>query len=314
MAKRTYTVLVVPEHSSKVRRLKIPHSLLLKAMLAAIALVGLAGFLLVHYFYVLDQANENSVLKNENINLKARVRLVQEEITRIDGQLQRIDQFAGKIRSMIQVNDPERSLAMGPLLEAGSENRTQVLYSPGERIDYEDELMDSNMALQLAASRLDDVESKAQDQEANILELNEYFAEEKVLLTSIPSLRPVRSRLLTSSFGVRIDPYTNQEVMHKGIDFAAEHGSEVIAPADGVVIFAGNRGHYGKALVLDHGFGLQTHYAHLSNYQVAVGQKIKRGQLIAAVGNTGRTTGAHLHYEVRYRGIPQDPLRYFLSQ
>ncbi len=314
MAKRTYTVLVVPEHSSKVRRLKIPHSLILKIALGGVSFLGLCTFLLVHYLYILDQADENSLLKHENINLKARVRLVQEEIGRIDSQLQRIDQFAGKIQSMIQVNDPERSLAMGPLGGAGSENSTQVLYSPGERIDFEDELMDSNLALRLAASRLDDVESRVEDQEANILELNEYFAEERVLLTSIPSLRPVQSRLLTSSFGVRVDPYTNQEVMHKGVDFAAEHGSKVVAPADGVVVFAGNRGHYGKTLVLDHGFGLQTHYAHLSNYQVAVGQAIKRGQSIGAVGNTGRTTGAHLHYEVRYRGIPQDPMRYFLDQ
>ena len=313
MAKRTYTVLVVPEHSSKVRRLKIPHSMLLKLVIGTIGFVALTGFLLVHYFYILDQANENSALKSENINLKTRVRLVQEEIARLDGHLQRIDQFAGKIRGMIQVNDPDRSLAMGPLLEAGSENRTQVLYAPGERIDYEDELLDSNLALRLAASRLDDVENRVADQEANILQLNEYFAEDKVVLTSIPSLRPTGSRLLTSGFGVRIDPYTNQEVMHKGVDFAAEHGSEIIAPADGVVVFLGNRGNYGKALVLDHGFGLQTHYAHLSHYQVAVGQSVKRGQGIATVGNTGRTTGAHLHYEVRYRGIPQDPMRYLLD-
>jgi murein DD-endopeptidase MepM/ murein hydrolase activator NlpD len=101
--------------------------------------------------------------------------------------------------------------------------------------------------------------------------------------------------------------------MHKGIDFAADHGADVTAPADGLVIFVGNRGGYGKAVVIDHGYGIQTHYGHLSGYRVEIGQRVKRGQIVAAVGNTGRSTGTHLHYEVRYNGIPQDPEKYILD-
>ena len=313
MTKRTYTILVVPEHSSQVRRLKIPHRLLLQSAIGGIAALALASFMLVHYCFIVDQASENRGLKNENVHLKTRVRLVQEELARIDGHLQRIDQFSTKIRGIIQGNDPERSLAMGPLEpERGSVN-TQVLYAPDERVDYQDELVDSQLALRLIDAQLQEVENKVTDQEAGIRDLSDYFAEEKALLTSIPSIRPTQSRLLTSAFGVRVDPYTNQEVMHKGVDFAAEHGAQVQAPAAGTVVFVGNRGNYGKTLVIDHGFGLQTHYAHLSSYEVEAGENIKRGQLIAAVGNTGRTTGAHLHYEVRYRGIPQDPGRYILE-
>lgn len=314
MAKRTYTILVVPEHSSKVRRLTIPHRFFLQVGLGTVALVTLVSFALVHYLFIVDQAKENSGLKAENIHLKTRVRMVQEEIVRIDAQVQRIDQFAMKIRGITQVHDPERRLAMGPLEVDGGASSTRVLFAPDERTDYEDELLDSKMALRLVDSRLDDVDQQVNAQESSIRELNEYFAEEKSLLTSIPSLRPTGSRLLTSRFGMRVDPYTNQEVMHKGLDFAAEHGSGVLAPANGTVVFVGNRGNYGKTLVVDHGFGLQTHYAHLSSYQVTAGQDVKRGQVIASVGNTGRTTGAHLHYEVRYRGVPQDPSRYILNQ
>ena len=130
MTKRTYTILVVPEHSSRVRRLKIPHRLLLQSAIGGIAALTLASFMLVHYCFIVDQASENRGLKNENVHLKTRVRLVQEELARIDGHLQRIDQFSTKIRGIIQVNDPERSLAMGPLEpERGSVN-TQVLYAP----------------------------------------------------------------------------------------------------------------------------------------------------------------------------------------
>ena len=144
-------------------------------------------------------------------------------------------------------------------------------------------------------------------------ELQEHFAEDESLLNSTPSIRPVKSRLLTSTFGVRTDPYTNHRVMHKGDDFAADHGADVIAPADGVVIFVGYRGEYGKTVVIDHGYGIQTHFAHLSDYKVEVAQHIKRGQVIAAVGKTGRTTGVHLHYEVRVNGIPQDPEKFILD-
>ena len=86
-----------------------------------------------------------------------------------------------------------------------------------------------------------------------------------------------------------------------------------MAPADGAVVFVGYRGEYGKTVVIDHGYGLQSHFAHLSNYKVEVSQRVKRGQVIAAVGKTGRTTGVHLHYEVRLNGIPQDPEKFILD-
>jgi murein DD-endopeptidase MepM/ murein hydrolase activator NlpD len=294
-----------------VRRLIVPRRFLVRMVLAAAAVIAVAGFMTVHYFYMVDQAAENRDLKNDNVLLKAQVRRVQEEIARLDGTLQRIDQFASKVRTITQLNDPERNLAMGPL--SAESGPAEVLFAPGERIDYDSELMDSKLAMRLIDTKLDEVESEALEQHSNLRELNEYFSEKETLLATTPSLRPVKSKLLTSTFGVRTDPYTNHRVMHKGLDFAADHGADVLAPADGVVIFAGNRGGYGKAVVIDHGYGVQTHYAHLSAYRVEVGHEIKRGQVIAAVGNTGRSTGTHLHYEVRFNGIPQNPEKYILD-
>ncbi|MEE8408110.1 MAG: peptidoglycan DD-metalloendopeptidase family protein [Myxococcota bacterium] len=313
MANRSYTVLIVPERSSQVRRLTIPRKLLVQLALALFGVLTVSGFMAVHYLYIVDQASENRTLKDQNIQLNARLRLVQEEIARIDGTLQRIDQFAAKVRAITQLNDPERNLAMGPLSEDPNAKPPEVLYAPGERIDYEDEMVDSKLALRIIDSKLDEVESESRAQEKNLRELDDYFAENLSLLATTPSIRPTRSKLLTSTFGVRTDPYTNHRVMHKGIDFAADHGADVIAPADGVVIFVGNRGGYGKTVVLDHGFGIQTHYGHLSAYRVEIGQRIKRGQVIAGVGNTGRSTGTHLHFEVRFNGMPQDPEKYILD-
>jgi murein DD-endopeptidase MepM/ murein hydrolase activator NlpD len=313
VANKTYTILIVPEKSSQVRRLIVPRSMLIRLVFGGVALVTLAGFMLVHYLYMVDQAAENRDLKNENVVLKAQVRRVQEEIARIDGTLQRIDQFAEKVRAITQLNDPERNLAMGPLSEDASEVTPAVLYAPGERIDYDTELIDTKLAMRMVDSKLEEMESESLKQSSNLRDLQEYFQENQSLLSTTPSIRPTKSKLLTSTFGNRTDPYTNHRVMHKGVDFAADHGADVNAAADGIVIFVGNRGGYGKTVVLDHGYGVQTHYGHLSAYRIEVGQRVKRGQVIAAVGNTGRSTGTHLHYEVRFNGIPQDPERFILD-
>lgn len=312
MANRFYTILIVPERSSKVRRLKIPHRRLVQAVMAMVLLIGLAGFLSVHYLFVIDQASQHRALKNENVLLKAKLRLVQEEIARIDGTLQRIDHLSTKIRSITQLNDPERDLAIGPLVDEQA-STTEVLYAHGERINDEDEEIGSKLAMRIIDAKAESLEGEALRQESNVRELRDYFNENEVLLATTPSIRPVQSDFFTSTFGMRNDPYTNHRVLHKGLDLAAEHGSDIMAPADAVVIFVGHRGEYGKTVVLDHGFGMQTHYAHLSNYKVEVGQKVLRGQVIGAVGKTGRTTGVHLHYEVRLNGIPQDPERFILD-
>lgn len=312
MTKKTYTIMVVPEDSAQIRRFKVAHQTLLKGALGAVLLMGCMCFGVVHYAFVVNQSGENRALKNENVQLKTRLRLVQDEISRVDDQLERIGQFAARLKTITQLNDPDRKLAIGPLGSQKNE-RPQVLYVPGERIEFEDELIDSNVALGLIEGSLEHVDEAAAAQERTMRELDDFFTQDSALLASMPSIRPSPSLLTTSLFGPRSDPYTNRKVMHRGIDIAAEHGSEVHVTGDGVVIFAGNRGGYGKSLVVDHGFGFQTHYTHLSSYQVSVGQLVKRGQWIAGVGNTGRSTGPHLHYEVRLNGVPQDPQRFLIE-
>jgi murein DD-endopeptidase MepM/ murein hydrolase activator NlpD len=312
VTKKVYTIMVVPEDSAKIRRFKVAHRTLLKAALAGILALGALCFGIVNYVFVMNQSSENRSLKNDNVLLQTRLRLAQDEINRVDDQLERIGQFAQRLRTITQLNDPDRKLAVGPL-NSDVQDQPQVLYVPGERIEFEDEIIDSNVALGLIDAALEEVDERAAIQERSMRELDDFFTQDASLLASMPSIRPNSSMLTTSLFGPRTDPYTNRKVMHKGVDIAAEHGSDVYVTGDGVVVFAGNRGGYGKSLVVDHGFGFQTHYTHLSSYQVSVGQEVKRGQSIGAVGNTGRSTGPHLHYEVRLNGVPQDPLRYMIE-
>ena len=111
-----------------------------------------------------------------------------------------------------------------------------------------------------------------------------------------------------------VSPWNGDRAMHNGIDIATSPGAAILAPADGVVVFNGTRGGYGKMLIIDHGYGVETRYGHNQENFVTVGQKVARGQKIATVGNTGRSTGPHLHYEVRLNGIPENPRRYILEE
>ncbi|MEA1882129.1 MAG: M23 family metallopeptidase [Candidatus Marinimicrobia bacterium] len=132
-------------------------------------------------------------------------------------------------------------------------------------------------------------------------------------LKIIPSIRPVQEGYLGSGFGYREDPFTGKVRYHYGQDFAVNTGTKVYSPADGKVRFTGNLGGYGKVLKVDHGNGYRTIYAHLLKIKVKRGQELKRGELIAISGNTGRSAGPHLHYEVHQHGAPQNPLDYFFS-
>jgi murein DD-endopeptidase MepM/ murein hydrolase activator NlpD len=126
----------------------------------------------------------------------------------------------------------------------------------------------------------------------------------------LPTLYPILDGWYSSNFGYRIDPFTGQQSMHEGIDFPAEAGTPIVATASGKVIFADWHPAYGKMLEIDHGNGLVSRYAHTSSVAVKEGDLVVRGQRVATVGSTGRSTGPHLHFEVRLNGVPQNPARF----
>jgi murein DD-endopeptidase MepM/ murein hydrolase activator NlpD len=128
----------------------------------------------------------------------------------------------------------------------------------------------------------------------------------------VPSIRPVESGYVSSTFGRRRDPFSGRVNRHEGVDFSARKGSKVMATADGVVKYAGYDGAYGNTVEVDHGNGYVTRYCHNSRLSVAKGQAVRRGDVIAAVGSSGRSSGCHLHYEVLVNGSPQDPIQFIL--
>jgi len=143
--------------------------------------------------------------------------------------------------------------------------------------------------------------------------LESRFLEKRVKERLMPTTLPVKQAFLGSPFGHRSDPIVGQRAMHEGIDFNAETGTPVVAAADGVVLSAGWQSDFGNMIEVDHGDGLTTRYAHLSRMNAKAGSLVKRGERIGAVGSTGRSTGSHLHFEVRMLGVAQNPAS-FLKQ
>jgi murein DD-endopeptidase MepM/ murein hydrolase activator NlpD len=132
------------------------------------------------------------------------------------------------------------------------------------------------------------------------------------ILSATPAVRPTKG-WVTSCFGPRKSPFTGLKEFHSGMDIANREGEPVIATGDGVVTFAGKKGFLGKMLVIDHGHGMVTRYGHLSEVRPKRGAAVKRGEVIGAIGATGRSTGPHLHYEVLLNGVPVNPERYILN-
>lgn len=160
--------------------------------------------------------------------------------------------------------------------------------------------------------QLDNLSSQLSDRNDKLLALETMLMQNSLDKKRFPSMAPVKEVEYSSNFGWRIDPFTGKNAMHEGVDFMAPEGTPILASAGGIVVYAGEHPDYGNMVEIDHGNDIHTRYGHASRLLVKVGQVVRRGQEIAEVGSTGRSTGNHLHFEVRYKGIAQNP-RNFLG-
>jgi len=174
----------------------------------------------------------------------------------------------------------------------------------------------SNLVI-TTARKLDQLTAQLYVQSKSYDEVYNMAKNKALLLASIPAIQPISNndlRRLSSYYGYRIDPFYKVRKFHEGVDFSAPTGTEVYATGNGTVVEVGrSKGGYGNVVILDHGFGYKTMYAHLQGFSVKKGQRVTRGQVIANVGNTGKSTSPHLHYEVWKNNKPIDPINYFFN-
>jgi murein DD-endopeptidase MepM/ murein hydrolase activator NlpD len=300
-----YALVVIDSRGRSVQRVVISRRTLRLGITALAVIIAATGSMFFHGLWLYPSASESSHIRAENA---AVANLVQELQHSLDdaAQWNADTQFAlTQVWRKSSLGVDSRSLAIGPLEGSGQEE-TATATDGSDRV-----LTVDPVALPLEMHRL---ASDRERMQSRLDELLEYFNDEKKVLSNTPSIKPAQTSYLTSTFGKRQDPMTaNTIAMHKGVDLGGVYGSEIVAPADGVVIFTGYRGGYGLTVVLDHGYGLQTHFGHLSASRVHVGQRVQRGERIASMGSSGRSTGTHVHYEVRRNGRPINPMRFILD-
>lgn len=236
-----------------------------------------------------EQAQKTQAFVRDNLDTMA-VKLGQ-----MQAQLLRLDSLSERVAALAGIKPPEKT-GDGKAGQGGPLVVSSAPLSPLE--------------LQREVDRLAQVVEQRSD---NLTALESQLMESRIKANLLPTILPIEASHIGSTFGHRLDPIAGVHAMHEGIDFVAEPGTRVISAAGGVVTAAEYHPQYGNLVEIDHGNDFSSRYAHLSKLLVKSGQVIKRGQEIGASGNTGRSTGPHLHFEVRYKGAAQNPAR-FLQQ
>lgn len=289
--KRLYTFIVASHAGGKVWRLSLPYSFL--AGLGICALVGVLaiGGAAIQYGKLLLKVDDYNTRLSENDALRTQNYQFQIQTAQLGEKVDLLETLSHKLMVFSGMNSDK---SVGGVGGFSSDTLTRTRPLPAGTLQ--------SMA---------DYGKKVNSLEQSLRTLNNRITEDVLVEAACPSVQPVRG-YVTAGFGGRPDPF-NPDVRerHTGIDISAPSGTQVIAPADGTVIFAGPFAGYGNLIVIDHKFGLVTRYAHLQRLDVQVGQHLLRNDVIGYVGMSGRTTGPHLHYEVWQNSRPQNPANFF---
>jgi len=289
MDKRYSTIIFVPHARAKFRKLKVSHRLLFSVVSLVTSSLCLSTFFSVQYFTSLSQTHELTKLRRENRDLQTANEQFSKSVESLRTQLHTVEDRTRKLAIIAGINT----------LDDGSQGGVGGL-RPADLGDnpYRDDL--------------DKMAFRSRRLEKDLSVVQQKLVEQVEILSSTPSIAPVRG-ILTDGFGGRQDPFTGEPGTHNAIDISSAVGQPVHAPADGIVVKADWANGYGNVVYISHGNGYSTRYGHLSGFAVQPGQHVKRGDVIGYVGSTGRSTGPHLHYEVRLNNNPVNPLEYILN-
>jgi len=298
--KEYFTFMFLPGPNAKVRTLSISKSVIKSALLSVAGVILLSFYLIYEYNDVKDKVWELQTMREELMQQKAQVQNFALNILDYKRQMFLLRDLDTKLRRAVSLGPRDRAqqvLGIGGPDELGLQNLTTM----GEKKQAE--------ALREMHQELTQLKGAATKQEASLQMLIEYFEDKRSLYASTPSVWPVHG-WVTSPFGNRTSPFSGIMKFHEGMDIAAQTGTPVVSPADGVVIKAGFSTGYGNMVEISHGYGIRTIFGHNTRLNVKAGQRVKRGDVISYVGDTGTSTGPHLHYEVRLNGLPVNPIKY----
>lgn len=302
--KGPFTFILIPKDYKKVFKHKFSSFSFWAIVTSVVLVLSLFFILTYNFFYYKSYLSNYDDILSRNRRLNQKLYTYKKRIDNIEKSLERINIITSKLKIISNLSDPDR------LSHVDLESEYEFLegledFSEGSDIEIDNEFLSMQVKLR-------DIENKVSIQEEELTKFSEYLSDQSALLAATPSLMPVKG-WLTSGFGMRRDPFTRRLRPHHGIDIATRIGTPIVVPANGVVVYSGTKPGYGLVLVIDHGYGITTRYGHCSRFYVSQGVRVKRGMPIAAVGNTGRSTGPHLHYEVRINGVPVNPKKFILD-
>ena len=288
MRKRFYILFVARGEDGQLRKVSIPaHYLYVLVVGASIGVLSLTG-IASSYLRMLLKVSHYNELRAQKEELKDRYSRLEEVAKERDLQVASLGSLASEVSALYGLKSDQT------LVSAGTEQIQDAQISSSlDRLYALKDTALSGAATTGISLGLTQNATPADWQRANLA----------------PNLWPVEGPI-TGSFGERTDPFNGEGAFHSGVDISAAYGQPVVAPADGIIVFADFLGGYGRALVIDHSHGISTRYGHLASFAVMAGQYVHRGDTIGYVGSSGRSTGAHLHYEVRINDTPVNPHKY----
>lgn len=302
MAVKKITIFLFPDGSKRTIQFRVPRFLPV-LVVCSLGLAAVCMFWIVRDYKAMKaQMPRLAQLAIQNETQKQQVIFLAERIGQISEKMKGLKEFDHRLRAMVNLEtgeDAKQGHGVG-----GSDPETLNPKRAAAK-PHKDLVRSMHNAL-------DELDAQAAIGERSHAELRRFLETQKVLLASTPSLWPAKG-WLNSRFGYRESPFTGTKEFHRGIDISTRLNAPVVTPADGIATGMEWDHGYGRVLTIDHGYGLSTRYAHLEKTLVKKGQYVKRGETVALVGNTGRSTGPHLHYEVHLNKIPVDPMRYILN-
>jgi murein DD-endopeptidase MepM/ murein hydrolase activator NlpD len=299
MPKNFYTLLILPKKHSSAKKVSLSSTLVKGVSIFMMGLILTMMYFSYDYIHIRREQAELKRLKQQTVEQKKQIEGLVAKVDQFTSRMEELRQFDKKIRIMANLEtrrDKEQLLGIGgPMSE---EKRLR------SKMDSDDKAMIAGVGQQV-----DRLMEEASAREKSFAALLAFLKERKSLLAATPSVWPVMG-WVTSEFGWRTSPFGNDREFHKGLDIATKYGRVVQAPADGIVAEVSYQQDVGQMIRIDHGHGVATFYGHLSKAIVRPGATIRRGERIGYVGNSGRSTGSHLHYAVLLKGVPVNPRKY----
>jgi murein DD-endopeptidase MepM/ murein hydrolase activator NlpD len=289
--------MIIPNRKSGVRKISVPKASLRNIVIASIVVVLVTLYVIYDYASINRDRTELARLRTQTKEQSQQLRELGMKLDQFSDRMEELRQFDKKIRVLAYETSKDKKLPLGV---GGSDKETRIK-----------DLLNKDHDEVIAGMRknIEKLNEDAKDRENSFNELMVFLHEQKSILASTPSLWPVQG-WVTSEFGARQSPFRSGVEFHKGLDISTRFGKEIIAPADGLVMNTGFDSQDGKFIRIEHGHGFSTAYLHLSRIAVKQGARVKKGDIIGNVGDTGRSTGSHLHYSVLVNNVQVNPRKY----